>query len=283
MSLPNLSLLGRLSARRPPAPPGLLETLARPGVHEQALTALFDGRMRFEGTAPEFDRPLVLVAFTNRSGSNLVCDYLRQAGRAGGAGEHLNHPVAAERQGSRPVDSLPAYLRALHAELAPQGRSLALKASWDQMAMLLRGNIPAMFPRTVVLHCLRNDTLAQAVSYSIALRSGSWISRQPGAAVSAADIPGGEIERQMESFQRANLLIRLLCEAHGLPRRDVGYERLCTDNGAHLTQILLREGLAAPGWRPGAAAIERQSGPLNAQLAGDFLAAARRAIGPGRA
>jgi LPS sulfotransferase NodH len=261
-------------------PKGLLETVATPGAHERSLREMFGDRMGFDGTSPVFAQPLMLIAFTNRSGSNLVCDYVAQSGQVGGAGEFLNHDVVASQRakaGSE-IASLPDYIVYLHQTLVGPKRMLALKASWDQLAMLLRHNILAMFQNVIVLHCVRVDTLQQAVSYAIALRSGRWTQLrqdgQPdtdGPELAEAHIPLEEIEAQMDTLHRANLLIRLLCEAHGLKRWEVGYERLCNDKGAHLVHILQASGLVPPEWKPGAPNLERQAGPLNLELSAALM------------
>lgn len=265
---------------------GLVKTLAAPGLHERQLRGLFGGRLRNQGTTPIFPRPLIVVAFTNRSGSNLVCDYITQTGRVGGAGEFLNHDVVAKRcaaAGSK-ITSLPDYISLLHHTLAGPGRSLALKASWDQLAMLLRHNIPAMFAGMIVLHCTRVDTLAQAVSYAIALRSGEWMqprqgARPPRSPQDPGDIPLSQIEAQIDTLHRANLLIRLLCDAHGAQRWEIGYERLCQDKGVHLARVLHAAGLVPPDWMPGAPHLEQQAGPLNQSVTSAFLHTLRTALG----
>ena len=55
-----------------------LKSLRTPGRHETTIKRQFGSRVRFEGTAPVFDKPLILMAFTNRCGSHLLADYLRQ-------------------------------------------------------------------------------------------------------------------------------------------------------------------------------------------------------------
>lgn len=222
----------------------------------------------------------MIIAFSNRSGSHLVSDYALQTGRIAGAGEHLNHDVVAQQIAGRQIANLPDYIRHLDTTLAQSRKVLALKASWDQLAMLMRQGIPQMFSDTLVLHCMRNDTLAQAVSYAIALRTGQWNGHQVGSALDVPDVPLPEIEQQMDEFNRANLLIRCLCKAHRLRHWDIGYERLCQDKGAHLALALRAAGLAKPGWIPGAPALARQAGPLNDRLAADFLAQVRAATGP---
>lgn len=282
MRLPRLNLPRQTSrlAHAVLPPTGLLTALALPGPHEQKLQDLFAGRMTFTGAAPVFEQPLMIVAFSNRSGSNLVCDYALQSGRVGGAGEFLNHDVVATQSAKHGITCLPDYIRHLHRTLAGANRILALKASWDQLAMLLRHNIPGMFHKAFVLHCTRSDILAQAVSYAIALRSGRWMSSQKGDIPDIADIPLSEIETQMEQFHRANLLIRLLCEAHGLRRREVVYEQLCRDKGAHLARLLRASALVPEGWIPGNPRLDRQAGPLNDDLTAAFLARLRAGTGP---
>lgn len=279
MRLPRLNLPKQTSRLADAVLPrrSLLATLALPGAHEQKLQELFEDRMTFTGAAPVFEQPLMIVAFSNRSGSNLACDYALQSGRVGGAGELLNHDVVTARSAGHAVASLPDYIRHLHRTQAGQHRILALKASWDQLAMLLRHNIPGMFHKAFVLHCLRNDTLAQAVSYAIALRSGRWMSSQKGEIPDIDDIPLSKIEAHIEHFNRANLLIRLLCQAHGLRRQEIVYERLCQDKGAHLARILRAAALVPEGWMPGKPRLDRQAGPLNDDLTAAFLARLRAA------
>lgn len=263
----------------------LVETLSTPGMHERELTKLFDDRMRFDGMSPIFEHPLMIIAFTNRSGSNLVCDYVTQSGRVGGAGEFLNHEVVAKRCMEAQIGSLPDYIVNLYQLLGRQQNILALKASWDQLAMLLRNNILAMFPKIFVLHCTRVDTLSQAVSYAIALSNGRWMQLRNGLpedpleSTGADPISLAEIEQQMEVLHRANLLIRLLCEAHGLQRWEIGYERLCQDKGAHLAQCLRAMEIVPTGWMPGEPHLERQAGARNIELSAAFHALIRANIG----
>ena len=46
--------------------------------HEKVLRKLFGAKCAYDGRMV-FDTPLMLIAFTNRCGSNLLADYLRAA------------------------------------------------------------------------------------------------------------------------------------------------------------------------------------------------------------
>lgn len=265
-----------LAAWRPAPVASPLDTLGKPGSHERRISVLCGGRMRFEGEGPVFDAPLVIIAFTNRSGSNLLAEYVAQAGRAARAGEMLNAASVERRGVSGAEGGLPGYITRLEAEKAGPGRSLALKASWGQLAMLLRGNIPAMFPDTVLLHVERADLLRQAVSFRLAQQSGRWTSRHSGGrAPRAGVIPPEAVLRTVTGLQQANQRIRLIAEATGLRRWPVSYEAMSADPAGHLPGVLGPAGLAAPDWRPETPKLQKQAGPENAALVEAVLAAVR--------
>lgn len=268
-----------LAAWRPAPVAGPLEMLGKPGSHERRISGLCGGRMRYDGDGPVFAAPLVIIAFTNRSGSNLLAEYVAQAGRAARAGEMLNADTVERRGASAEEGGLPGYISQLEAEKAGPGRSLALKASWAQLAMLIRGNIPAMFPGTVLLHVERADLLRQAVSFRLAQQSGRWTSRHSGGRAPKAEvIPPEAVLRTVTGLQQANLRIRLIAEAAGLGRWPVSYEAMSADPAGHLPPVLQAAGLAAPDWRPDTPRLEKQAGPENAALVEAVLAAVRERL-----
>ena len=52
------------------------DALSAQGPHESRVRALFPDAFAFAGERPVFSKPLCILAFTNRSGSNLLADYL---------------------------------------------------------------------------------------------------------------------------------------------------------------------------------------------------------------
>nr|WP_240989577.1 Stf0 family sulfotransferase [Salipiger mangrovisoli] len=257
----------RISKINVPATP--LELLSRPGGHERRLREIYGDEAAYRGIGPVFDKPLVIVGFTNRSGSNLLVDYVRQAGRANGGGEYLNHDVLEAKQEEHGFKCFPDYLRHLQKTQCKPGQSLMLKASWDQLAMLVRLNVPAMFPAVTVLHTHRNDLLAQAVSYSIALQTGRWTSLQDKSEVEP-DFEFDKILSAIESFQKANLLIDLICRTHGFLRFQISYE-IETRSPEAVGRMLRRAGLAQPDWQPGPPKLKKQRDARNAAFETRFL------------
>ena len=152
----------RIGRSTTPATP--LEILSRPGGHERRLRALYGEDAAYLETGPVFDKPLVIVGFTNRSGSNLLVDYVRQAGRANGGGEYLNGDVLETLHAQHGFKRFPGYLLFLYKTQCKPGQSLMLKASWDQLAMLVRLNIPAVQRRVQQrTGCLDRHPVAGAI------------------------------------------------------------------------------------------------------------------------
>jgi LPS sulfotransferase NodH len=249
----------------------LFRKMATPGEHEARISGIFGKQCRYEGDTVVFPRPLVILAFTNRSGSNLMADYIRQANYVGGLGEFLNHDGLARRVAKRNIPSFPEYIHDLHREYSPVPKSLGIKASWDQMAMLLRWNIPAMFPRVTVIHVMRHDMVAQAVSYGIALQTKQWSSRH--AADGSEPVANSEqVADSMIKFHNANLMIRLITEAAGMERFDIGYEQIVTDPSEHVVRLLHKARLAGTDWMPQTPGLSKQGGGLNRAFEDRFRA-----------
>ncbi|MEC3862681.1 Stf0 family sulfotransferase [Mesobacterium sp. TK19101] len=257
---------------------GLSETLATPGPHETALTRLFGAegmRRRSDGLC--FQTPLVVIAFTNRSGSNLLADYVRQGKVAGPAGEFLNHDFVTKHAREQGITRLPDYMLYLQTRFAGPAGALAIKASWDQLAMLHRTGLTGMFPEVRVLHMLRQDVLAQAVSYVIALHTKQWTSKH---AVEQDEVPFKPdlIEHVAADFHQANLLIRLICDATGMRRWALAYEQMCHDPATHVGNVLVPAGLAPKDWAPDVPRISKQAGPRNAEMQAAVLARLRAVL-----
>ncbi len=241
------------------------------GDHERRIFRQFGGRVAFDGSAPVTNRPLILVAFTNRSGSNLLCEYLRQSGKVAGGMEQLNHEVVAAQVAAHPVDRFADHIAGLLARQGRADQSFCLKASWDQLLMLYRWNIPAMFPQTRILHIQRHDAIAQAVSYSIALQTKRWNSIQPGNGQAPAFLPR-QIGQILSDQRQANDHIALLAQILEVPRVAVSYEQIVAAPDAHLRRVLRFCGIALPDLTVRPPALQRQADPVNADFAARFRA-----------
>jgi LPS sulfotransferase NodH len=252
--------------------------LARRSVHEDRIATLFPGGRRFAGPGPALPCPLVLVAFTNRSGSNLLCDYLDQTGRMAVGGESLNHDTVAVQRRQHGGTAFPDHMAWLAAHLgAGPGRPLAVKASLDQLVMLARWNIPAMFPAVHVLHIRRRDALAQAVSLSVASQTGRWTNQQMGLPV-RPDWRPAEVGMILEGLRLEQQGIGILAGVAGLPLREIAYEDMVADPAGHLRAALRFCGMNPAGWAPEPPSISRQDDADKAALLQEARTAMREAL-----
>lgn len=252
------------------------EMLGEIGSHETQISEHFNGRTRFDGDAPIFDSPLILLGFVNRSGSNLLADYLRQTRRFGGFHEDLNAITVKKRSQRLGEHSFPEFFQSLAAERLRRRKAFGVKASWQQIAMLLRWNIPAMFSGVRLVHITRHDSLAQAVSYHIADKTRAWTSENN---ISADDhdisFDLAIIRRLLVETERANEMIRLLSAVADLPYHGVAYDDLVKEPGRVVQGIADFCGCDLGGWVPDAPKLQKQANEINEQLVSEFCAAAR--------
>lgn len=247
------------------------------GVHQRTLEEqLSAAQCKFSGTEQAFDRPLVLLAFTNRSGSNLLADYMRQSGVFFGLGEFLNHDFVLRKMGTLGLTCFPDYIRHLDAGCTGH-QALGLKASWDQVQMLAQWNILAMFPEVRMLHIRREDFLAQAISLLIADKTQQWTSLQSlGVATEDIEVDINSLGGIIQAQRQENELIALIAKMLGIPRHSVVYEALCQDPNSCLRQVLEfcnRPDTEFTGREP---ALKVQSGALNQKIAEQYLEMLRR-------
>lgn len=242
----------------------LAKDLSRPGAHEARLRELFGGAMTYTADAPVFDHPLYVLGFTNRSGSNLLGEYLRGTSRFRGFQEQLNHPAVEGRAAELGLTSFPAYVEAV----ASRGRRqfpFGIKASSTQLSMLLRCRIDRMFSGLRLIHILREDVVAQAVSFSIAFQTKTWTSLQEnGGAEAAYDYD--DIMRRLSGFTSANALMAHQAALFDIPCLQVTYEALTDDPAPVMHAIGRFAGVDLDDWQPGETRLKKQATDLNARF-----------------
>lgn len=254
----------------------LLDVLGNPGIHERSIADLFSGRVSFSGEGPVFPKPLRIMAFTNRCGSNLLADYLRQTGKIGGFHESLNHDTvdtAAERHG---IENFPDYVSYLFESMAVDG-NFGVKASWDQIAMLGRWKILSMFPGATIIHMRRADVISQAISHCIAHQTKRWTSAQKG--IDKKPVYSfAQIEKIVESINFSNSVIPIVARVMGLPLTGVLYEGLTRNAEAVVTNLGKSLSLDLAEWTPKQPKISRQSDAVNSEFLRLFTAEIRAVL-----
>lgn len=241
----------------------LNESLATPKNHEHAVQALFDGEASYDGP-PLFDFPLYLIAFTNRSGSNLLAEHLHATGKFSGLFEHLNADAITVMAKDSRARSFPGHLSWLISQYRKPGTVFGFKASWDQTAMLVRLGIDRMFTgKTKVIHIVRHDILAQAVSFSIADQTKQWMSTQKANDVQP-DYDAKDIEKRIAGICDGNGRIVYLCNVFDLDCLTVFYEDLIVHPWHQMQRIGQWAGYDFSGWVP-KSKLKKQASEINSK------------------
>jgi trehalose 2-sulfotransferase len=239
----------------------ITDAFAEQGSHEHKIRALFPGAFSWSGPYPRFAKPFFILAFTNRSGSNLLADYLRQTGRFRGFGEGLNGDEVERSLTRDPIASFPDYVARLAGPPNEPG-FWGIKASWDQILMLQRANIPAMFTGVRIIHSVREDILGQAVSHWIAHQTNQWTSAHKETGVTPS-FAGDRIEHILMNIVRSNCYIDLIARTLDIPRHIVVYERLQDRPADEIARLAEAMSVDLGDWKPGTPRISRQRDTIN--------------------
>ncbi len=163
------------------------------------------------------EKTTYLIAFTLRSGSNLLCDYL-QANQLGQPAEYFQYPFGETNRaiydslGVAP-DDFPAFFYQLIAQRST-GNIFGAKLTWDHKNALVEQlhnhfqnvqDIPDLFPNCLWIYLLRQDKSAQAVSAWRAAISKQWRS---------IDAPTGEPDPEYDFFGILTRLNAILVEEY---------------------------------------------------------------------
>lgn len=151
------------------------------GIHETKIRRYFD-EFEVPAETKPLNKPICIIVFMNRSGSSLICENMRATKKFTGFGEPLNYELVIKRaQEHDDITSFPEYLNWLTRKIHKKGTMFGMKASCDQVMMLLRsGAIPRYFNDVRWVFIQRRDILSQAVSFSIAQQTQQWHSFQSG-------------------------------------------------------------------------------------------------------
>lgn len=244
------------------------------GVHQREIEAMFEGRVAFDGSEPVIGGALVVIAFTNRSGSNLLAEYIRICGSVNPLHEPLNAPRVRKMRLDSQARTFPAHVSWLAGKGFCGASTYLVKASWEQILMLLRWRIDRMFTSLRIIHIERLDVLAQAVSFSIAAQTGRWTSEQPGNGASP-HYDRADILKRLEFIRLGNGMIRQMCSVLEIDTIRVTYEDLLDRPVAEVQRVHDWMGVPFGTFDIGHAGLERQATERNSAFVARFRAEAR--------
>ncbi len=242
----------------------IFETIANKCSHEKVLSKYFKAGCYHDGTV-EFASPLLLIGFTNRCGSNLLGGYMRALDGIGGFQEQLNHDAVKNLSSKQGLRTFPDYIR----HVSKGARQYGFKASVEQVGMLYRFGIARMYPSVRVLHVVRNNTLAQAVSFSIADQTKQWTIRQKKVADARYDRK--DISRRLDWISSQNQAMRLAAQVFNFSYETITYEDLVANPQQAITKAGAFFGAPPPATVP-VPALTRQADEINDAFIGRYLA-----------
>jgi len=139
----------------------------------------FSSRFDFEGS-PE-PTNFVIIASTPRSGSHMLGHSLIEAGAFGVPFEYCNERNLREWQRRLGTSGLEATINALKRRRTTPNGVFSVKLHYRHLAQF--GSFRLLlevFPGAKFVRIERSDLLKQAISYSVARRTGVWIEGQQG-------------------------------------------------------------------------------------------------------
>ncbi len=250
--------------------------LAKRRRHEKVIRAHFGEKAVYTGTGPVFPYPLYILGFANRSGSNLLADYLRSTDHFSGFHEQLNHDIVTRTATRLGATSFPEYFEKVSSKAG--GKAYGFKASWDQILMLMRCQIHLMYPDIRVIHITRNDIIAQGVSFSIALQTKQWTSRQAGIGNVTPEFKFKSVAAMAEGALFSQNAIEFICSLFRIPRIEVTYEALTKRPLATIVRIGRFSDIDLSSWKAPPPALSKQAQDQSTKFVKRFKARVRRKL-----
>lgn len=191
---------------------------------------LSDARYDGDGDVPTTDVLVLLAA--PRSGSTLLCELLRL--NDGCVAHEYFQPyqymqILAERWGcvSAGIFNEAAYVRALTKHRTLPNGWFGVNVQGTHLKHFAKMEKHFSGARFHYVHLVRQDEIAQAVSYDIAFRSKQWSSEFESHSHVRYSFP--RILRKLRAIQNQNALIRSYLMARGVSFQTITYEDLVTD------------------------------------------------------
>lgn len=244
----------------------------QPSDHEIEIEKLYEEVDSGDRDFP-IDRTLV-ICFTNRSGSTFLGEALAATGSVKPAREYLNHPVVLRQSTQRGIESFDAYLIDLASRFGHRG-VFTVKAGLGQLYYLAKlGFLGELIRNPAFMLIERDDTLAQAVSWAIAMQTGQWKSTQDSSD-GPVEYDFEAIDTRIDSILSENAAFRAFFARNDCDVEFVRYEHLRSKPAEVIRQLATKLGLESIDYREDQISIAPQRSPMNAEWKARYLAEVR--------
>lgn len=255
------------------------DTLKIPGIHEKEIIKFFKGDVKFTGQTHVFEEPLYLLAFSNRSGSNLLASHLRTVPYFGGFHEQLIYSTVQNQATEGGCRSFPELIQFASTNYGrPGAKAWGFKASWDQIMMLYRFGIDRMYPEVRIIHITRRDIIAQAVSYSIATQTKKWTSKHEGLDGVLPQYDYRLLCRLVEESLMSELHVRTIATLFEASYLNLRYEAMMLRPKKIMGKVGNFANLDVSNWSPTDPPIEKQFGEINRRFYQQYMMDRRAAL-----
>lgn len=216
---------------------------------------------------------LIAVVFTNRCGSMLLTELVGSSPDVTARYEIFNGDTICEKARMHGLDSFERYLRFI---FPGTGRTFIAKVHVRQLGFLAAlGLLDAFAGGVDIIHSRRRDTVAQAVSHSIAHQTGRWTSLASGAGQTEPVYRLDEIRAIRECIERENSLFAEQARRLGFTAETIEFEDLLSDPKATLDPLWRHLGIRPGTLRPDHAEHQSQWTARNRCFAERFREEAR--------
>lgn len=258
-----------------------ISSISKANVHETKLREFFKGNVTYDGPVV-FNYPLYCIGFYNRSGSNLLAEYLRGTPFFSGFREQLNFSAVQNKSETWGIKSFPEYIIEAEKRFSKGRFVYGYKASLGQLVMLERFGIPKMYAGGLrIIHIHRKDLIGQAVSHLIASQTQQWTSQQDKGSQVQVEFDARKLTRLLDLAQASTNGIALFSEIFGYPRLVLSYEELVENPKQTLDRVADFSNQAGADWALPAPQLERQASEVNKRFRQSYIDAAKQLILPG--
>jgi LPS sulfotransferase NodH len=258
--------------RPPEGDAAVWERIAERNRHEREIAKLYGSHMRPPPSQLQTERLIVILIFTNRSGSNFLCNCLSATGKFEDAGEAFNWEIVARRSARRGISSFPDYCLQHVGNIGEARKHVVVKASIRQQVMLWKYGIvgpEGLFRNTKYVRIERRDLLAQAVSYSIAFQTRQFNSRQSRRDL-LPEFDALDIQKRLAAIVQQNAMVAEFFGSLNLPVFRAVYETLLSNRSRVLDRLAEFLGVEALLIDDAEIILERQRTEINDEFENRF-------------